>query len=84
MKIEDRITAIDILITAAQVRLQDGDAFTSMQLLQDARIIAVMNDKFLKQQEKHVNDALAMAHNVIEKYQKEIQGNANRQGTNDN
>lgn len=70
----DRLAKIYLIITAAQALIHQGDSMTSIQLLQDARIIASLDDDFLKANETQIAIVSALASKIIEDFQSSLKG----------
>ena len=80
MNSTDRIAKIYLLITAAQVLVDKGDVMqliSAKNFLQDARIVCVADDKVLAENKQGLDNAIHMAHGVIDAYQDELKGNEN-------
>ena len=71
---KNRLTKVYLIITAAQAMIHQGNPMSSVQLLQDARIIASVDDEFLKNNETQISNVIAMANKIIEDFQSTLKG----------
>ena len=70
----DRLAKVYVIITAAQAMIHQGNPMSSIQLLQDARIIASIDDEFLKNNETQISNVIVMASKIIEDFQSTLKG----------
>ena len=58
MSVYDRLANVYLIITAAQAMIHQGNPMSSVQLLQDARIIASVDDDFLKSNKTQISNVI--------------------------